>query len=183
MSGRPDAAGLAHAHEEMRRRDAVERAWLSTTTQGRPTFAEAEALDRQGIPSCHVWQVPKGEVPPHLSAASALRRWQDGACAMCSARPERLLVDHCHRTGLVRGLLCTSCNTAEGATNSPAFDAYRARPPAVLLGVEEQYGSAWDGYGVTDSPEAAERNVAHVDAAEALFGDITSRFRRRGADE
>ena len=167
----------AEALEEVRRRVSVEREWLGTTTQGRPTFAEAELLDRQGIPSCHVWQVPEEEVPPHLSATQALRRWQAGACAMCSAFPKRLLVDHCHRTGLVRGLLCTSCNTAEGLGNSPAFAAYRERPPAVILGVEEQYGSPWDGYGSASDRNKGQRNAAHVDAAEALFGGIADRFR------
>ncbi|MDX3353877.1 endonuclease domain-containing protein [Streptomyces sp. ME01-24h] len=136
----------AEALAEVQRRDAVEQAWLGVTTQRRPTFAEAELLDLQGIPACHVWQVPSGEVPPHLSATDALRRWQAGACAMCSASLQRLLVDHCHKTGRVRGLLCTSCNTAEGLTSSPAFAAYRERPPAVMLGVEDQYGSAWDGF-------------------------------------
>lgn len=107
---------ISEALKEARRRDAVELEWLGTTTQGRPDFAAAELLDRQGIPSCHVWRVPEGDVPPYLSATQALRRWQDGACAMCSARPNRLLVDHCHRSGLIRGLLCTSCNTAEGSS-------------------------------------------------------------------
>lgn len=180
MSNLPDPVDLTRAREEMRRRDVAERAWLSATTQGRPTFTEAEALDRQGIPSCHVWQVPDGEVPPHLSTTGALRRWQDGACAMCSARPERLRVDHCHRTGLVRGLLCTSCNTAEGLTSSPAFAAYRERPPAVILGIEEQYGAVWDGLGVADDYDADQRNAAHVDAAEALFEGVANRFRLEG---
>lgn len=171
---------MEQAREEVCRRDAIEREWLGTTTQGRPTFAEAELLDRQGIPACHVWTVPSKKVPAHLSATSALRRWQDGACAMCSARPERLLVDHCHRTGLVRGLLCTSCNTAEGLQSAPSFVAYRQRPPTVMLGLEEMYGSAWDAFtAASGAPpeERLQRNAAHVDAAEALFGDITSRFR------
>jgi hypothetical protein len=166
----------AEAMEDVRRRDAVEREWLGATTQGRPTFAEAELLDRQGIPTCQTWQVPEREAPPHLSATQALRRWQAGVCAVCSASPRRLLVDHCHRTGLVRGLLCTSCNTAEGAGNSPVFAAYRERPPALMLGVEERYGSLWDGFA--PAPDVhAERNAAHVDAAEALFAGITDRFR------
>jgi hypothetical protein len=167
---------LEEAMAEGRRRDAADQKWLGETTRDRPTFTEAQLLDQQGIPSCHAWQVPIGDIPAHLDATAALRRWQDGACAMCSARPERLLVDHCHQSGLIRGLLCTSCNTAEGLQDAPAFIAYRERPPALMLGIEEQYGAAWDGFAST-AADRTERNAVHVDAAEALFGDITDRFR------
>ncbi len=41
---------------------------------------------------------------------------QNGLCAICHKRPgkKRLAVDHCHKTGRVRGLLCTRCNIAIG---------------------------------------------------------------------
>ena len=44
----------------------------------------------------------------------AMRATQDGACAICEAKPERLSIDHCHETGRVRGLLCAPCNRALG---------------------------------------------------------------------
>lgn len=49
---------------------------------------------------------------------------QDNKCGICGQeetckdprqdRVRRLSIDHCHRTGIVRGLLCHSCNTAIG---------------------------------------------------------------------
>lgn len=39
-------------------------------------------------------------------------RFQEGRCAICGNRPKKrmLAVDHDHKTGKVRGLLCTPCN-------------------------------------------------------------------------
>lgn len=40
---------------------------------------------------------------------------QGGVCAICKERPEETLaVDHCHSTGIIRGLLCASCNNGLG---------------------------------------------------------------------
>lgn len=38
---------------------------------------------------------------------------QDGHCAICNHEKE-LQIDHDHKTGKVRGLLCRACNTAIG---------------------------------------------------------------------
>lgn len=43
-----------------------------------------------------------------------LYKIQDGGCAICKRVSKRLVVDHHHGSGVVRGLLCNSCNRALG---------------------------------------------------------------------
>ena len=45
---------------------------------------------------------------------TAMRIAQDDRCAICRSSVERLVADHCHETGKVRGLLCKECNFALG---------------------------------------------------------------------
>jgi hypothetical protein len=54
---------------------------------------------------------------------------QDGACAICRIPPAEnvnLAVDHCHETGIVRGLLCDGCNQAIGRLGDNAASVNRA---------------------------------------------------------
>jgi hypothetical protein len=45
---------------------------------------------------------------------------QGGVCAACH-ETGRMVVDHCHKTGKVRGILCDSCNLVLGhAKDNPA---------------------------------------------------------------
>ena len=39
---------------------------------------------------------------------------QNGKCAICEIKLPRLLVDHCHDSGIVRELLCGNCNKMIG---------------------------------------------------------------------
>lgn len=54
-----------------------------------------------------------------MSQYEALSRKQSGKCAICFASPKDmrygvLCIDHCHRTGKIRGLLCFECNIGLG---------------------------------------------------------------------
>lgn len=67
---------------------------------------------------------------------------QEGFCYICrraNGRRKRLSVDHCHATGMVRGLLCTGCNRNvlghlrdEPEALERAAD-YLRKPPAVQV--------------------------------------------------
>ena len=53
-----------------------------------------------------------------LEAYDAMLEIQEGCCAICFKSEEdfsqKLSVDHCHKTGNVRGLLCKQCNLGIG---------------------------------------------------------------------
>lgn len=58
---------------------------------------------------------------------------QTGLCAICDkppdvfrGKPRRLYVDHDHKTGLVRGLLCYQCNVGLGCFNDNVRSLRRA---------------------------------------------------------
>lgn len=39
---------------------------------------------------------------------------QGGKCAVCRKVEKRMVVDHCHSNGAIRGILCNRCNVALG---------------------------------------------------------------------
>jgi hypothetical protein len=63
--------------------------------------------------------------------------WSTGTVADApSAATCRAVWSATTTTGLIRGLLCSSCNSAEARTASLLFDNYRRQPPAAILAVE-----------------------------------------------
>jgi hypothetical protein len=103
--------------------------------------------DTAGLPDLETWQAWRAGLADLPAAADlqhpagrryamrqALVDMQRGQCALClSGAVVPLIMDHDHATGNVRGLLCRSCNTREGAAKpgaSDVIDAYRANPPA-----------------------------------------------------
>lgn len=67
---------------------------------------------------------------------------QEGLCAICGKKPEegqnRLSVDHRHKDGLIRGLLCWLCNRVLGILRDNPERAervaqYLRKPPAIAV--------------------------------------------------
>jgi hypothetical protein len=72
---------------------------------------------------------PKKRKPAHMKALeqdyAAFLALNGGveACALCGATPKtrKLQRDHCHRSGVGRGLLCSRCNRALPSWITPAW--------------------------------------------------------------
>lgn len=110
-------------------------------------------------PACWAWPVTANDLAAAARCAEdqahfLLWNWQRGLCAICGrsapgSRP--LLRDHDHATGLLRGVICTSCNTLEGKwlrhplpsqDQQTSFDMmamYREKNPASLLGLRARH--------------------------------------------
>src|SRR5689334_21463066 len=96
--------------------------------------------------------LPDLRTMPAEDAWYAFRGAHEDRCALCRTESDRLLIDHDHTLGLVRGLLCGSCNRM---TPSDALYGSRAKlprmphaillytqwPPSAVTGIRERYYS------------------------------------------
>lgn len=107
-----------------------------------------------------------GRAKPEIKQAQKMRRYgltretynallasQGGGCAICGATESRdsdprtgkrrsLHIDHCHRTGRVRGLLCASCNLGLGKFSD---DTERMRRAIEYLERSQRASASDDG--------------------------------------
>ena len=131
--------------------------------------AEQEARQRVGrmAPACWNWETPvdlaKRGPDPDVAGLAAIEAWQAGRCGICSSKT-LLVTDHDHASGLVRGLLCQSCNIAEASRNVGPYRRYRERPPAMILGVKVRYWNPIAGDFARPQPVTGEADK-WVDAA------------------
>lgn len=111
-------------------RNAYMREWRKKTCQERLKTVERKARYKRRYKMTH-------------EDYEALLAAQGGTCALCSKTPKderfgRLNIDHCHETGRVRGLLCTSHNLGMSlfGDSLPGFEkavAYLSDNPAKFL--------------------------------------------------
>jgi len=91
-----------------------------------PPICGHEGKPRKGNQLCRACYVRKNRFPfllKHrygITEQTYLEKWssQGGGCAICGDVPaRRLAVDHDHKTGQIRGLLCVRCNAGIGNFN------------------------------------------------------------------
>lgn len=69
-----------------------------------------------------------------------LERFAGQWCAICGSS-RATVNDHCHKTGLLRGVLCRICNSE----SHPRFSDYERLPPSVLCGATRPYVDPYRG--------------------------------------
>jgi hypothetical protein len=89
----------AKYHEDVERGRAATKAWREANPDKARLGLLRRRLATYGL-TVEEWQ--------------ALHDAQGGACAICQRTEAKLVVDHDHRTGVVRGLLCNRCNGVLG---------------------------------------------------------------------
>jgi len=139
-------------------------------------FAEQERRHIERLatrnPACWSWDTAISE--EHDDDRSAFRAWHAGRCAVCGYRDVRLVDDHDHDTGLIRGLLCRSCNGRE-AHDDGLFRKYRDRPPAQILGIHLRY---WDPFHGWAQPRAIGRRQLDNHPAYQLAAKLGERLQQ-----
>jgi len=84
-----------------------------------------------------------------------LLKKQGGCCAICTKkiRPDEAVLDHCHRTGHIRDVLCRNCNGIEGKIFNLATRAKRQWTERAIL---DRFKGYWEKhertthFGLTD---------------------------------
>lgn len=143
-------------------------------------FAEEERrrVERQDArtPECWSWPVTELKADDDWALRMAFKDWHDGRCAVCGYRAPRLVEDHDHDSGLVRGMLCPSCNGREPHDDG-LFGKYRERPPAQILGVRLRHRDLFHGWA---QPRAIDPNRLDNHPAYALAANLAARLQPSG---
>jgi hypothetical protein len=59
-------------------------------------------------------------------------------CLLCGIKTEKLVIDHCHKTGVFRGWLCNTCNSMLGMTHDNA-ELYMKMSLYIMIHNKKEY--------------------------------------------
>lgn len=142
-----DVGSRPSPHHQLRRPDPARpwslenMVWREPLHQGKQTRTREE-----GIAYRRRWEMRKKY---NLTPEEYKTMWaaQNGVCAICghaetrrhrsTGRPLDLVIDHCHRSTNVRGLLCSNCNAGLGS-----FDDHIDRLRAAIAYLERHAAGA-----------------------------------------
>jgi hypothetical protein len=103
--------------EQFPKRDKQVRRYTCTHCYNEFRRTRGDYRRKPGAPGAGRWRALKERYGLTREQYLALVAAQSGVCAMCQQAPKSvrpLVVDHCHNTGVIRGLLCVYCNVAVG---------------------------------------------------------------------
>lgn len=92
--------------------------WIKLSNQAKKLREDKEFLAKHRM-RMRRWHLKKA-YGLSLEEFDSILESQGGGCAICSVKEiegetkTRMVVDHCHKTNKVRGILCDLCNTAIG---------------------------------------------------------------------
>lgn len=77
---------------------------------------DCDAVSKSKIKHLMRWRRVQKEYGISEAEFGSMYHNQQGKCAICQHDVDdvKMHIDHCHRTGMVRGLLCQRCNQAIG---------------------------------------------------------------------
>lgn len=136
-----------YAKSAQRYKDHSRKQWASMSPEDRERYYERARERRAADPDRYRRHDLVKALKSHgleLRDHERLMQAQGGVCAICKEPPRgvrALHIDHDHKTGLVRGLLCHSCNTSLGGFRDDPEAllraiAYLASPTALRLNLQ-----------------------------------------------